>query len=131
MEPDDIRKLLIELCELVLAGKINFEDFYSKSHVFNAGLVDDIFYKEVFSDLEDGVQHAPGHLFKKGINAERWRESNEYSIILIDKILLEKHLTSAISMKCREKFQNATSASQESIDPHLDKYISSIMEDQD
>jgi hypothetical protein len=86
MEEQDDFIPIKSLCRDALAGNLKVDEFYSK---WPKSADDNSFLQKVYTDVEDGIQHTPGHLLKGGIDFERWEKSDLYLRIYLDLSLLE------------------------------------------
>jgi hypothetical protein len=76
--PDPKRDVLISLCERVLSAQMTLEEFERTwpEPVENAPLA------PLREALEDGIEHTPGYLFRRGVNIQAWQRSPEYADIV-------------------------------------------------
>lgn len=76
--PDPDRELLISLCERVLTGEMTLDEFDRAwpEPVENPAL------GPLRDALEDGIEHTPGFLFRRGVNIPVWHRSPEYAEIM-------------------------------------------------
>lgn len=70
----------------MLDGELSLEALQRE---WPTGAETDTFFQQVFDDLLDGVEHAPGHWLRKGLHVERWKQSWSYSVISVDCVLLD------------------------------------------
>jgi hypothetical protein len=76
--PDPKRDVLISLCERVLSAQMTLDEFERTwpEPVENACLV------PLREALEDGIEHTPGYLIRRGVNIRAWQRSPEYADIV-------------------------------------------------
>ena len=61
-----------DLCRDALGGKIKLEEFYIR---WPKAADTSSFLRQIYDDIEDGIQHTPGYLLKEGLNHEAWTKS--------------------------------------------------------
>ena len=81
----EILSTVQSLCRDALAGNIKLEDFYTR---WPKVADTNSFLRQIHDDIEDGIQHTPGHFLKEGINHEAWRKSYSYLAVYLDLSLL-------------------------------------------
>jgi hypothetical protein len=74
---DPAREVLISLCERALAGEVTLDDFERAW----PEPVQDPDLAPLRETLEDGIEHVPGHLLRRGVNLRVWRRSPEFAQI--------------------------------------------------
>jgi hypothetical protein len=66
-----------------LSGRLSINDFHRAWPDS-----DDPLIASIFDETEDTVEHVPGYWLRRGINLERFRGSNPYKILIVDRQLL-------------------------------------------
>jgi len=62
----------------------------------------DPFLRQVYEDIEDGVEHIPGSFFKRKIDHESWESSEMYFVLYVDLLLLSHDRPTEELMRCRQ-----------------------------
>lgn len=96
---DGVRRLLIAICQMALRGALSLDDL---QRLWPAETADDSFFRQVYDDVEDGVEHLPGFAFRAGVNQEEWERSEMYWRIYLDIVLLEQPHSTDRLQRCRE-----------------------------
>jgi len=86
---EDFRKILIELCREVLQGNLDIEEFFAR---WPDEIPKTPFVSALFDDLEDGVEHFPGHWFSGEKNFQAWESSDMAYRLGVDTQLLKSGL---------------------------------------
>jgi hypothetical protein len=75
--PDPERAALISLCERALSAEMTLEELQRAwpEPVENPSLA------PLREALEDGIEHTPSFLYRRGVNMRAWRRSPEYDDI--------------------------------------------------
>jgi hypothetical protein len=100
MNTTDLRNIVRKICLLAIQGNLHLEEvgriwpLEAKGHAF---------LKQVYDDIEDGVEHAPGFFFKRGIDQDAWQDTEMYRILLLDAELLAMDLDFNILNTCRKE----------------------------
>lgn len=79
------RASLILVCEKVLRGELSLKEFCV---LWPGEMAKTEFISELYDDLEDGVEHFPGHLLSGERDFETWTSSHMAQMIRIDLQLL-------------------------------------------
>lgn len=79
-----------DLCSDALDGKITLEEFYRR---WPKKTDTSQLFCQIYDDIEEGIQHAPGYILKKGINYEAWRRSYSYLVLYLDAALLGSNIS--------------------------------------
>jgi hypothetical protein len=111
--PDDAT--LLRLCERVLAADMNSEEFHA-AFPWTQG---DGFVEAVWLDLRDAVYHAPGRLFRKGIDHDAYRESEPYLVVYLECELLRLGLERDQILAVRRSVIDQRELSRELIEQRL------------
>lgn len=74
------------LCQKALDGILTLNDFHKMWPEKGANL--NPFFKQIYEDIEDGIEHTPGFFFKHGINYKSWNKSDMYFTIYLDFVLV-------------------------------------------
>ena len=74
----------------MLGGKIKLEEFYIR---WPKAADTSSFLRQIYDDIEDGIQHTPGYLLKEGLNHEAWTKSYSYLAVYLDLSLLSLNVT--------------------------------------
>lgn len=114
-EHEDVTAIT-NLCRDALAGKLKIDQFYSKWPKSAEGKS---FLQEVYGDLEDGIQHTPGHLLKGGIDFDKWQQSEFYVKIYLDLSLLEMDRSFTFLKDLRERIIRLAPRSKSDVDRFL------------
>jgi hypothetical protein len=96
---EDIHRALEQLCHRALRGELGLDEFHAS---WPRETLEDPFFQQLFDDVEDGVEHLPGHLFTGRTDFRAWTGSYEYRLILLDRLLLESRQGTEQLMKCRD-----------------------------
>lgn len=107
----ELRNTILEICGLALKGELS-PDRFSDIWPGEADAVP--FFKIIFSDIEDGIEHTPGGFFKKGVNIEAWQKSDMYALLSFDAKLLRLDKPLADLMHYRQKAQDSKDFSEQS-----------------
>jgi hypothetical protein len=92
--------ILLKLCHSALEAKIDIFHFYDE-WPYDEGK-SDIFLKHLYDDLENGIQHTPGSIFTGKVLYDKWRKSEPFRLIQLDKMLLEKCMDTQMLSECRK-----------------------------
>lgn len=94
------------ICQDTLRGTLDLESFYQTWPANAKGPLLD----RIYEDIEFGVEHMPGFLFRKGVNQTQWRSSPEYLDIYFDYLLIshrEKGINETLLLRAYDKYQGA------------------------
>lgn len=87
---EEHRATLVALCEKTLQGGVGLEEFIA---VWPEAIAQTEFVRELFDDLEDGIEHFPGHWFSNKKNFKAWEESYMAYKLRVDAQLLASDLS--------------------------------------
>lgn len=74
------KEILNLILEDAIQGKIKLENLYTRWPFEK--LDNDIFYKQMFEDIESAIEHTPFNFFTKKVNFKIWKETREYKMLL-------------------------------------------------
>ena len=95
-----LRDTIRHLCKHALEGELKLHDF-NKMWPTDANAIP--FLKQIFEDVEDGIEHVPGYFFKRGVDYTSWRASDAYFTILLDLTLLDYDVSAQVLFDCRNE----------------------------
>ncbi|HQR15664.1 MAG TPA: hypothetical protein PLZ37_13985 [Nitrospira sp.] len=111
---------LQDLCRDVLGGTVKLEEFYTRWP--KAGDTSS-FLRQIHDDIEDGIQHTPGHFLKEGINHEAWKKSYPYLAVYLDLSLLNLNFAFEDLEQHRKAILKSKPQSTENVDELLARLI--------
>ena len=118
MDPTLINKVK-KICSLALDAKIDIKELHS---TWPSDANKNSFYRLVFEDLEDGIEHAPGYFLKAGVDLNAWKKSEEFLKIYLDCEVLKSNLTIDEMILCREKILFSKKLDQEIISREVKEF---------
>jgi hypothetical protein len=113
-ETQDLRPPVIDLCERALRGELSLEDL---QQLWPAEAMDDTFLAQVYTDIEDGVEHLPGFAFRAGIDRQAWLKSEMYWLIYLDCVLLAQDAPNPRLLECRHAIGSREYAMKQRCEP--------------
>ena len=86
---EEFRSILIDLCDKALKGDLGLEAFFATwpEEITKTGFV-----LQLFDDLEDGVEHFPGHWLSGKKDFKTWESSDMAYRVSVDLQLLASSL---------------------------------------
>lgn len=78
--------IIHDLCKRALDGELNLENFYE---LWPEEASHNLFLKQIYEDIEDGVQHLPGTWRTGKMLSNEWYKSDMYFTIYLDFLLLD------------------------------------------
>jgi len=85
---EELATLVLNLCQMAIKGELKIGDL---SRLWPKEANNVCFLLSIYEDVENGVEHIPGFLFKKGIDLVSWQQSDMYMALYLDIILLRKY----------------------------------------
>jgi hypothetical protein len=115
-----LTNIIQALCEDALRGELGLERFWDSwpEEANSNG-----FFRQIYDDLEDGVEHLPGEWFTGKILWRAWLGSGTYLTIYLDGILLGYDRSSEELMQCREFLLKQKKLSEENIKSKVAEYF--------
>lgn len=110
------RGTLTLLCSKALQGSLSLEDFYAE---WPDDISDSEFASLLYEDIEDGVQHYPGHLFTGKPDTKAWESSQMYMSLYLDKQLLLSGAIESTLIKVRQHILQEGKLTPKKIDAQL------------
>ena len=98
LSQNDIVKRIQEICGKALEANLRLDEFHKK---WPADADTNPFFRQVYEDVEDGVEHTPGNFFNRKIDYDSWRKSSMYFTIYLDLNLLRYERSADELLKCR------------------------------
>ncbi len=90
MDEKEVKAKIIELCLAGIDHKLSLDELAQKWPIHIEGDAYP-FFRKVFGDIEDGIEHAPGYWFKKGLNVELWKTTDMFWQLHLDIALLKRN----------------------------------------
>jgi len=84
----EFQKIISTIIENTLKGNINLKEFYEIWPIDEEN--EDEFYKRMFEDIENAIEHTPFKFFTKKVNEKVWKNMNEYKTLLFYKSILQR-----------------------------------------
>lgn len=117
---NELNSSITDICKKAIDGHLKLYDFYSQwpkeaNHIH--------LFKQIFEDVDDGIQHTPGYWFKRGINYNAWRASTMYLTLYLDLSLLSLDKNYEDLMRCREHVLKESKLSEELIVRGINEYF--------
>lgn len=81
-----VNEIIRQLCDVALTGRIELEEFYES---WPPDADDNEFYRQIFYDLEDLIEHSPGSLKTKEVDTVLMSRFHNYLAVFVDRMLLE------------------------------------------
>ncbi|MBI4683612.1 MAG: hypothetical protein HY755_00245 [Nitrospirae bacterium] len=120
-EQREFNKILQSLCKSARDGVLTLKDFHRQwPEEANTNL----FFKQLYEDIEDGVEHIPGFIFKRGVDYKSWHNSESYLILYLDFILLGFDKSADELQQCRSFVLEQEKLSEEIIKDRVKEYFS-------
>ena len=82
------QKIISTIIDNALKGNINLKEFYEIWPIDEND--EDEFYKRMFEDIENAIEHTPFKFFTKKVNEKVWENMNEYKTLLFYKSILQR-----------------------------------------
>lgn len=116
----ELTGIIQNLCKGALNGELNLEKFYDSWP--EAASVNP-FFKQIYEDIEDGVQHLPGAWLTGKILFKEWYKSAMYFTIYLDFVLLDYDKKADELMQCRKFILEQKNLSEEIIKDRVKEYF--------
>ena len=81
----DARSELLSICDQAIEGKLSLKGFYS---IWPGDIEQSEFLSCLYQDIEEGVQHFPGHWLTGAPDYKMWMHSEFFRKLSIDRLLL-------------------------------------------
>ena len=112
--------IIQNLCKRALHGEFNLENFY-ELWPEEASL--NPLFRQIYEDIEDGVEHLPGAWFKGKTLFKEWYKSDMYFTIYLDFVLLGYDKKADELMQCRKFVLDQKTLSEEVIKDRVKEYF--------
>ena len=117
---EEWKKSAHKICTRALTGEVSIEEFY---RIWPENLHESEFVVEIYSDLEDGIQHFPAKIFSGEPDEKSWKSSDMYRKILIDSVILSLNNPELVLKEMREKIIHDKNLSLEEIPGAINDYL--------
>jgi hypothetical protein len=112
----ELISVISALCKDALYGKLKLEEFYKRwPHEADS----DPFLRQLYEDIEDGVQHTPGFVFKQNVDLDAWGKSREYLVLYLDLSLLNLNEDTERLARRRSAIIQTTHLTKQTIDTQV------------
>ena len=118
---NEYKSVVAGICSKALEGKLSLDEFYKiwPQSAFNMP-----FYDQIYTDLEEGIEHTPGFFLKQGVDYAAWIDSDEYLKIYLDSVLLDCDKSAAELLQCRAFVLRQKNLTQEIVRNRVKEYFS-------
>ena len=82
---DELSRKVFALCDKALEGSLSLSEL---QRLWPPEASQDAFFAQIYSDLQDGVEHLPGFAFRSGIDWNAWQKSETHWLLYVDSLLL-------------------------------------------
>lgn len=117
----EIIKAIKSLCEKALEGMLtlnNFQEMWpEKKTPMNP------FFRQIYEDIENGIEHTPGFFFKRGTDYKSWHKSDMYFTIYLDFLLLGYDKGADVLLQCHKFVLGQKNLSEEIIKDKVKEYF--------
>lgn len=111
-------QIIMRICDDALKGNLKLRDFYV---LWPEKANDWLFFRELYDDLEDLIEHTPFSLLSRKIKYEVFYNSDAYLRVYLDRAILE-HCNSIDQMEqCRNSALSLKEISKETIEGFIKK----------